>query len=88
MPVVIAVSFAAMTTVAPGMASALFSTGGGGAALSAAQTVPVSATPTAVASARDVTVTWPATTLSGGTPATGYVVRRYNGIGVAQVVNS
>src|SRR5436190_24066612 len=51
-----------------------------------AQAVPTAATPAASVSNRSVTVSWTATTLSGGTPASGYVVRRYNSSLVQQTV--
>src|SRR5688572_14873664 len=56
---------------------------GSGRAL--AQTIPTTATPTASAVNRDVTVSWTATALSGGTPAGGYVVRRYDAALVQQM---
>src|SRR3954454_7334462 len=51
-----------------------------------AQAVPTASTPTASVSNQSVTVSWTATTLSGGTPASGYVVRRYNSSLVQQTI--
>jgi predicted alpha/beta-hydrolase family hydrolase len=85
----VALSFCAFSIVLPvGSVAALYSSGGSGPSTTEAQSVPASAAPQAVVSLRDVTVTWQATTMSGGTPAAAYTVRRYNAGGVAQVVNN
>ncbi len=68
--------------------SALFDVTAVGVATSATQSVPASTAPVAVASGRDVTVSWSSITLAGGQPATGYVVRRYDLAGVSQTVLS
>src|SRR5688572_10924287 len=62
----------------PAAAAAGWTGNGSGNARASAQTIPTAATPTASVTNQSVTVSWTATTLSGGTPATGYVVRRYN----------
>jgi hypothetical protein len=56
---------------------ALYSAAGAGPSRASSQTVPQSAAPTALVNLSNVTVSWATTTLSGGTPAPGYVVRRY-----------
>jgi hypothetical protein len=68
------------------VASATFSAAAAGAGGSGAQSVPQSAAPVAVATSREVTVSWAATTLSGGTSATSYVVRRYDTSNVVQPI--
>ena len=55
-------------------------TGGSGAD---SQTIPQPAAPTALVSGHNVTVSWPTTTMSGGTPVPGYAVQRYTAAGVA-----
>jgi hypothetical protein len=57
-----------------------------GMASSLAQLVPPGNTPNASAAGRDMTVSWAQSVLTGGTPASGYVVRRYNTGGVEQTV--
>jgi hypothetical protein len=59
-----------------------YSGSAGGAAGSSSQTVPQAAAPTALVSGSTVTVSWSTTTLSGGPPAPGYIVRRYTSVGV------
>lgn len=70
----------------PEFAAAGFAATGSGSGRALAQTVSTAATPTASATLQDVTVSWTATTLSGGTPVTGYIVRRYNGALVQQTI--
>jgi hypothetical protein len=53
-----------------------------------AQTIPQAATPTAVMTGANVTVSWTPTTLSGGTPAEGYTVRRNTTGGALQVIGT
>ncbi len=69
-----------------GVSRAAFAATGSGAGQATAQTVAAAATPTASAVNQDVTVSWTATTMSGGTPVTGYIVRRYNGALVQQTI--
>ena len=58
-----------------------------GSARASSQFVPAAATPTAsVTGQQSVTVSWTATTLSGGTPASGYIVRRYDPSLVQQTI--
>src|SRR5690349_9051123 len=59
-----------------------------GAGRAVAQAIPTAATPSATATGQSVTVSWSATTLPGGTPANGYVVRRYNASLIQQTVLS
>jgi hypothetical protein len=65
-----------------------YSSAGSGTSRSGSQVVPAAAAPTPVANGRNVTISWPATTLSGGTPSNGYVVRRYNQSLVLQTIGS
>ena len=69
-----------------GSAIAGWGGGGTGRGYSKAKSMPAMAAPTVAVSNRDVTVTWSAP--SGGAPAAGYVVRRYNTSGDAQTVGS
>lgn len=62
------------------VAAGFSGTAQGGASARAAA-VPAAAQPAATAAGRDVTVSWPATTLTGGIPATSYSVRRYDSVG-------
>ena len=62
----------------PSAASAAYTAAGAGSASAAAQSIPRSAAPTGVAVGREVTVSWQSTSLSGGTPAGAYTVRRYD----------
>ncbi len=68
------------------VASAAFSAGGTGFGRATLQSIPEAGSPVAVASGREVTVSWAMTTLSGGTPAGAYTVRRYNTSSVAQTI--
>jgi hypothetical protein len=89
MTMIVALSFCACSLVLPvASVSALYSSAGNGAGTTASQSIPASAAPQAVVSVRDITLTWQATTMSGGTAAAAYVVRRYTTAGVAQVVNN
>ena len=65
-------------------ASAGWQVAASGSGRALAQTIPTTATPTASAVGRDVAVSWAATALSGGTPASGYVVRRFDAALVQQ----
>lgn len=49
-----------------------------GSGRAASQSVPAGRAPTGTSSGRDVTLSWEQIDLSGGTPAAGYVVRRYS----------
>src|SRR5688572_16316705 len=75
-----------LTALDPMTAAAQWGVTGSGSSRASAQTVPTAATPTASVSNQDVTVSWTATTLSGGTPASGYIVRRYNASLVQQTI--
>jgi hypothetical protein len=84
---VVAVLAAAAFVVLPThQVLAAFSASGGGTGLTISASIPSSAAPTAVVVGRDVTVSWPTTTLSSGTPAAAYTVRRYDTSNVAQTV--
>ncbi|HYN32506.1 MAG TPA: hypothetical protein VES40_07765 [Ilumatobacteraceae bacterium] len=65
---------------------AAFSADGVGSGLTASASIPSSAAPSATVVGRDVTVSWPTTTLSSGVPAEGYTVRRYDTSNAAQTV--
>lgn len=77
----------ALATTA-GTALAKYSAASAGGARAIAQSMPTPAAPTTSVSARNVTVSWSAVTLPGGTPMTGYVVRRFDLSGVAQTVGA
>ncbi len=84
--VVTLLAAAALVAFPPAFAAAGFAATGVGAGRALAQAVSAAATPTASATGQDVTVSWSATTLSGGTPVTGYIVRRYNGALAQQTI--
>jgi hypothetical protein len=84
---VVAVVVAALAPAA-GAVHAVYSANATGPASSASQSVPASAAPTAVVAGVDVTVSWQATTMSGGTPVGSYTVRRYDTAGDAQPVGA
>jgi hypothetical protein len=67
-------------------AAAEFLATGSGPALATSQSIPVSAPPVPVVTGREVTLSWSVTTLTGGTPAASYTVRRYDTSDVAQTV--
>ncbi|HEY0521386.1 MAG TPA: hypothetical protein VGC84_17985, partial [Ilumatobacteraceae bacterium] len=69
-------------------AAALYSTLSPGTGTGRAAVVPAGNTPTAVAAGRDMTVSWAPSTMSGGTPMSGYVVRRFDNSGVEDTVLS
>lgn len=64
-----------------GTAWAAWSAAGTGSGRVASQSVPQGNTPTVSLSVRNVTVSWAAVTLSGGTPAAGYRLARYPSTG-------
>lgn len=59
-----------------------------GSARASAQVVPAGSVPSTTVSGRDVSVSWAPTVLSGGTPASGYVVARYDANGIAVAVGA
>jgi hypothetical protein len=67
-------------------AGAEFLATGTGPASATAQSVPESVPPVAIVSGREVSLSWTATTLTGGTPAESYIVRRYDASNVTQAV--
>ena len=73
---------------APDASRAAWQSPGSGAQAARAITLPTAGTPSASASAREVTVSWPASTLPGGAPVGGYVVRRYSTSGALQTTGS
>ena len=86
------VSIVALFTVITSASSVAFAaawsvTGGGGGASQAA-TMPAGGTTTVTVANRNAAVSWPAVTLSDGTPVDGYRVTRYDGGGVAQTVGA
>lgn len=70
----------------PATAAASWSGSGGGSGYSKAQALAAGNPPTASVSGRSVTVSWTAS--GGAVPVSGYVVKRYDGGGVAQTVGS
>ncbi len=76
--VTIIVAVAALAAVAASHAS--WSTGGSGQSAAKAHLMPAGQTPAGTASGSNVTVTWPASTFTGGGAVSGYVVRRYNSV--------
>jgi len=78
----------ALVAFAGSPVAAVFDVAAAGTATSLTQSVPDTGAPLAVANGHEVTVSWPAITLAGGQPATGYVVRRYDLSGVPQTVLS
>jgi hypothetical protein len=84
--VVILLTAAAFVASPAEFAEAAFSANAAGLGLATSQSIPVSAAPVAAASGREVTLSWSATTLSGGTPAAAYTVRRFDMSSAAQTV--
>ncbi len=80
-------SVAFVTYPAPPVTAA-FLASGSGSALATSQSIPAPAPPVAVAGGREVTLSWPTTTLTGGTAVTSYTVRRYDTSNIAQTVLS
>ena len=76
----------ASTVLFAQVASATYAAQAAGTSQALSQTVPAPLAPVAVANGRDVSVTWSPTTLSGGTPAQSYVVRRFDLSSVSQTV--
>ncbi|MCA1844284.1 MAG: hypothetical protein LC792_14070, partial [Actinobacteria bacterium] len=62
--------------------------GAAGGAKALAQSLPQPAAPTPVVNGPQVTVSWSATTMSGGSPVPGYVVRRYDTNNNLQTIGS
>jgi hypothetical protein len=59
-----------------------------GTGYSRARTMPTGNQPTASVSNRDVTVSWAESTFAGGTPVSGYAVKRYDTNGQSQSIGS
>jgi hypothetical protein len=68
----------------PSFVMAAWSSGVTGPTAALAATVNAGGTPTASASGRTVALSWSPSTLSNGTPVTGYVVARYDAAGGVQ----
>jgi hypothetical protein len=87
--VAVALIVGAVSVVGPASSAwAVFDASAGGSSVGRSQTVPRPGAPFAVVAGRDVTVSWSPITLSGGTPASGYVVRRYDVGGVVQTTGT
>ncbi len=72
-----------------GVAHATWGSGGNGGGASKALTVSAGNTPTTSISGRNVTVSWTASSISGGGPnADGYIVKRYSTGGAEQSIGS
>jgi hypothetical protein len=71
-----------------GTASASWNHSGNGSSSSKAKTMPTGNQPTASVSNRDVTVSWSQSTFAGGTPVSGYAVKRYDTNGNSQSIGS
>jgi hypothetical protein len=78
----------AFTFAGVAVASWLSTGAGAGAGAGQAQTVNGGNAPTATPSGSSVTLTWPQTTLSGGTPVAGYIVKRFTTGGSPLVVGA
>jgi hypothetical protein len=79
---------AAGLVVCGGVAWATWGVAGTGDGWSRATVMPAGERPTASVAGRNVTVSWNASELTGGTPVNGYRVLRYDGGSVAQSVGS
>jgi hypothetical protein len=84
--VVLLLAPAALLASPASPAAAEFAASGSGSGLATSQSVAESAPPVPVVTGREVTVSWSMTTLTGGTPAASYTVRRYDSADVAQTV--
>jgi hypothetical protein len=82
----IAAALGLLAEAGPVMAS--WAPPGTGSASSRARTMPVGNTPSASVSGRNVTVSWSASSFSGGDQVSGYTVKRYNTSGVQQTIGS
>jgi hypothetical protein len=78
----------AASIVFGGTASASWNHSGNGSSASKAKTMPTGNQPTASVSNRDVTVSWSQSTFAGGTPVSGYAVKRYDTNGNSQSIGS
>lgn len=67
---------------------AAWSAGGAGAGAAKSQAMPAGPTPAVSVQGRNVTVSWPAATLAGGVPVSGYQVRRVNASGTGVTVGA
>src|SRR5919201_4523239 len=72
----------------PSAALASWNVSGSGSGYSRTKTMPAGNAPTANVSNRNVTVSWTASTLSGGGAVDGYIVKRYNGSGQQQTIGA
>ncbi|MEA2373773.1 MAG: hypothetical protein QOD53_236 [Thermoleophilaceae bacterium] len=72
----------------PAAAQAAWTGSGTGGQNAKAITLPVGNQPSVSVTGRNVTVSWSASTLPGGSPVSGYVIKRYDGSGNAQTIGS
>ncbi|MEA2399504.1 MAG: hypothetical protein QOK25_3060 [Thermoleophilaceae bacterium] len=70
------------------VAQAAWTTGGAGSQSARAITLPAGNQPVASVSNRNVTVSWAVSNLPGGSPVSGYTVKRYDGSGNVQTIGS
>jgi hypothetical protein len=82
----VALVMVAVAVSLPSAATAGWKGAGSGSAYARAKTMPGGNTPTASVSNRSVTVSW--TAPSGGAPATGYIVKRFDGSGSPQTIGA
>jgi hypothetical protein len=82
------VALALIAAASPAHAAASWQGSGSGAVYSKAKAMPAGNTPTVGVSGRSVTVSWTASSLSGGGSLDGYVLRRYDGAGLEQTIGS
>jgi hypothetical protein len=77
--IVLSASVVALIVAGPGSAFAAWVIDAVGSVSSKAQIMPGGSMPAVSVSGRNVTVSWSASRFSGGTPVSGYTVRRYEG---------
>lgn len=81
-------SFVGLAAATFSVASATWLATASGLATSKALAVNGASAPSATVSNRSVELTWTASTLSDGSPVTGYIVKRYDSSGVEQTISS
>ena len=84
----IVATFSSAGTASPSLQLVGWTASLAGPSQAAAQTILEPAAPDVVASGSNVTVSWTPTTLSGGTPAQSYTVRRYTSGGTLQAIGA
>jgi hypothetical protein len=85
---VVAIVMVAALALAPDVALGAWSGSGSGSGYSKARSMPVGNTPSATVSGRNVTVSWSASSFSGGPAVSGYVLKRYDGSGNQQTIGA